>query len=64
MDDEFEPVVGLQCPIDIYVDPHCGVTIRQDQTGMMGEPVRIFIATNEAVRDLAMALLRGIGEAE
>lgn len=59
---EVEQVIGLQCPIELQITPEGGAVIRQDQTGMMGDQVEIYINDQNGMRSLAQALLRALGD--
>lgn len=56
--DEVALDVELQCPTAVYQNGVGGVTIRQDQTGMMGEDVIIVLSSADAVRAVIKALQR------
>lgn len=55
--------VPLQCPIEVFTNEAGGITIRQDQTGWMGETVIIAMANADAVRAVISALKNEIGDA-
>ena len=55
--------VPLQCPIEVFTNEAGGVTIRQDQTGWMGDTVIVAMADEVSVRAVIAALQREIGGA-
>ncbi len=61
MSEEFEPVITLQCPVDLLATDG-SVTIRQDQKGFHGDTVEIYITGDENIRALAHSLLRAVGD--
>lgn len=62
-DENVALAVPLQCPIEVFANETGGVTIRQDQTGWMGDTVIIAMADELAVRAVIAALQREIGGA-
>lgn len=55
-------VVKLQCPIKVYPNKNGGVTIAQDQTGMMGVDVFVHLNTKDAVQAVIAALQSELDE--